>query len=416
MTGLKSKLRFQLGTGVALAALIAATSGAQAGGFAIREQSATLLGTAFAGAAAGVDLSSAFWNPAAFSVAQSGLSSQSSYTVIIPDTELTGIATPFGSTAPDSTNIDKIGVLSGSNAAYRISDKVVFGVNISSPFGLATEADNKAYSGRYQGYAASMISFNVNPSVSYEVAPGLNIAAGLQIEYLQLKLWQAAPVRGVGDVNTSIKLDDTAAPGFTLGALWKPVAGTSVGVGFRSSITHELDGKFNLSGAPARSPASAKLETPEIVTASIMQSLSDNMRIMGTVEWSNWSRIDAIPVTGIRGAVLDANWQDGWMVSGGGEYDVNQQFTVRAGVAWEKSPIREASQRLVVLPDTDRVWLSAGATYRYSEATTFDLGYSHIFFEDGDISRGALTTPLLRYEGRVENSADIVSVGMRTRW
>ena len=43
---------------------------ADAGGFGVREQSASGLGAAFAGIAAGSSLSSIFWNPAAVSLAQ----------------------------------------------------------------------------------------------------------------------------------------------------------------------------------------------------------------------------------------------------------------------------------------------------------------------------------------------------------
>ena len=60
-----------LGTlaGVSLAAL-GAVSTAQAGAFAIREQSATAQGLSFAGAASGSGgLSSVFWNPATITMA-----------------------------------------------------------------------------------------------------------------------------------------------------------------------------------------------------------------------------------------------------------------------------------------------------------------------------------------------------------
>lgn len=414
------------GNCVKLGAVLAATTAfsvpALAGGFAVREQSTTLLGTAFAGAAAGVDLSSAFWNPAAFSTAKSGLSSQSSYSVIVSDTEVAGVPTAGGAPieAPSSTNIDKVGVLGASYAAYRLDDQTVFGVAINSPFGLSTEADNPGFASRYQGYAAQMMTFNVSPTVSYDVTPTLTVAAGLQIEYMQLKLWQAAPVTFTPAdsqiASTSVKMDDTASVGVTLGAILRPMQGTTIGVGYRSSITHDLSGKFTFGLLDIKAPVKAKLETPETVTASLVQSLGSNLRAMATVEWSNWSRVDSIAVSGLPGAVLDANWDDGWLFSGGLEYDYDAQWTVRGGAGWERSPIREATQRLVVLPDTDRVWLSAGLTYRYSAATTFDVGYSHVFFDDGDISRGTLTPSPLRFEGSVTNSADILSVGMRTRW
>ena len=49
---------------VSLGVLLVATAGANAGGFAIREQSAYGQGSSFAGVAAGGALSSMFWNPA----------------------------------------------------------------------------------------------------------------------------------------------------------------------------------------------------------------------------------------------------------------------------------------------------------------------------------------------------------------
>ena len=53
-----------LRAGTALGILIIATAQANAGAFAIREQSVYGQGTSFAGVAAGGSLSSMFWNPA----------------------------------------------------------------------------------------------------------------------------------------------------------------------------------------------------------------------------------------------------------------------------------------------------------------------------------------------------------------
>ena len=55
-------LGLRAGSALGLAMMTAAT--ANAGGFAVREQSAYFQGMSFAGAAAGGDLSGMFWNPA----------------------------------------------------------------------------------------------------------------------------------------------------------------------------------------------------------------------------------------------------------------------------------------------------------------------------------------------------------------
>lgn len=423
-----------LKAGVALGALAAMTTAASAGGFAVREQSASLMGSAFAGAAAGVDLSSSFWNPAAFGIAANGLSTQSAYTLITADTELSnetltpqnvpaaglaGLVNAFGSNT--STDIDEIGIVSASYAAYRINDKLVIGGSVTSPFGLKTDADDYGTLGRLHGVAADMMTVAVNTSVAYEVAPGIQIAAGPTFQYMKLKYWLGGIANP--DATSALKLHDDIGFGYTAGILVKQ-GGTSFGVGYRSKIEHRLRGdQYGLPGGlPPTSRIAAELETPEQVTGSLVQALSDNLRILGTVEWTNWSRIDTIPlITYVGGGslqfgTLDAEWDDGWFFSGGLEYDYSPVLTLRVGGAYEISPIREAAQRLSVLPDSDRIWATAGATYKYSEATTFDVSYAHVFFEDSHLTRDTLAQSGLILDADVENSANIFSVGMRTKW
>ena len=64
-------------------ALLTATLDANAGGLALREQSAFGLGSSFAGVAAGGDLSSMFWNPATMTQLP-GIQSESVLSGIMP--------------------------------------------------------------------------------------------------------------------------------------------------------------------------------------------------------------------------------------------------------------------------------------------------------------------------------------------
>jgi long-chain fatty acid transport protein len=410
---------------VALVALVSMASGATAGGFAVREQSASLMGSAFAGAAAGVDLSSGYWNPASFGIAQEGLSSQSSYTAISANTEISNATTSLGGVIPfpiggsTSTDIDKLGYLSSSYAAYRINDKMVLGAAITSPFGLATDSDDYTSQARLHGVAADMKTINLSAALTYEVAPGIHISAGPQIEFMKLKYWIgsfASP-----GATTALKIQDDFGIGYTAGILMKN-ASTSVGLGFRSKIEHDLDGNGNRIPGLGDAQVSASLETPEMITFSFVQALTQGMRAMGTVEWTNWSRLTDVPIfvtTPLGSAqlgTLDAGWDDGWFISGGLEYDYSPVLTVRGGVAWEKSPIQNADQRLTLLPDSDRIWTTVGASYKYSEATTIDFSYAHIFFEDSHLTRGTVAPSPVILDADVQNSADIISVGMRTKW
>jgi long-chain fatty acid transport protein len=94
--------------------------------------------------------------------------------------------------------------------------------------------------------------------------------------------------------------------------------------------------------------------------------------------------------------------------------------TLRTGVAYEISPIQNASERLLQLPDADRWWASLGGTYKWTETTSFDFGYTHIFVEDAAIDRFPSSTNtsfnFLRLTGSAESSVDIISAGLKTKW
>ncbi|HET6388014.1 OmpP1/FadL family transporter [Hyphomicrobium sp.] len=397
-----------------LAASAACSSAATAGGFDIHEQSTVFLGSASAGAAAGGSLGSMFWNPAA--TAQfPGLNSESSYTLILPDANI-DINSPL---AGNSGNIGIDAVASASYGAYQVSKDVWVGIAINSPFGLASKPENVGYPGSYLGVTTKLLTINANPTIAYRIAPGITIGAGVQIEWAQGKL----QFRESPDSIAQFGGTDWAFGG-TAGITIEPRAGTTIGLGYRSQMTHELEGTFHSDGITSgfNVPGTAKVNLPDIVTLSARQEITPTTRLLGTVEWKNWSVFKQLPLDlpGGNQLALDTNWHDGWFFSVGGEYDYSPVLTLRSGVAYEISPIRDASERIVQIPDNDRVWLSIGASYKWSDSITLDAGYSHIFVQDGGISRspatfnGFPTGPT--FNGTVEASIDLFSVGVRTKW
>jgi long-chain fatty acid transport protein len=95
------------------------------------------------------------------------------------------------------------------------------------------------------------------------------------------------------------------------------------------------------------------------------------------------------------------------MYSLGAEYKYDPRLTLRTGVAYERSPVDD-SNRLVILPDTNRIWASIGASYKWSDKLSFDMGYSHLFFEkNASIQAGDLLT------ATSNTSSDVVSLSMK---
>lgn len=432
---MKTKSFLTAGMAVAVlgAGLTLATTSAQAGGFAIREQSVSSQGASFAGNAAGGDLSSMFWNSGALASID-GIVIESHYSLVVPDSELTA---KTGTTAalllggfPQNTDIGKIAVIPASYYGMQLKDfdpRLFVGLAINSPFGLATEPDKRNWVGAQIARTSKIFNLNANPTVAYRIAPGIAIGAGLQVQYLEgtLKFATGTPT----GTNTFFNGSDVGI-GYTLGIYLTPAAGTKIGVGFRSAVKHELDGIFDtpgLRGLGIRElSARVDIETPEIVTVSIRQAITDRTRILGTFEWTNWSRFDQLQVIskgvavtalglqtpGALVATIEANWEDSWFASVGLEHDYSERLTVRGGVAFEESPITRPEDRIAGVPDSDRIWASVGATYKWSDTISLDFAYTHIFYDDAVLRRSGVTgAPTLVAD--VDNSVDILSLSFK---
>ncbi len=405
---------------------LAAVTAAQAGAFAVREQSAYYQGMSFAGAGTGDTLSSMYWNSAAAAAAP-GMNSESHVTLIVPDTQITATS-PYPSSLPisQSGDIADPAVIPASYANYQLTDQLYLGIAMNSGFGLVTKPDNTTWIGSGIALTSDVFSMNVNPTLAYRITPDLTVGIGVQVEYLDVRLNNGpSPTLPEG---RSAELDDVGF-GATAGVMWTPVAGTTLGVGYRSAVKFDLSGDYSgllNTGTPLgiidiSGPASAQLTLPDIITVGLRQKLTDRLDLLAGFEWTNWSRVGTIPVEGTPES-LRLNYDDGYFYSIGLEYDYTPDTTLRAGVAYEETPISD-KERNVLLPDANRLWLSVGATHRFSDKVSVDLGYTHIFADDAPICRDL--TPgappctgaaVPRLEANGESSVDIVSASFKYKW
>ena len=410
---------------VGLALVVIPSGGAIGGGFGI-EQSAYYQGLSFAGAAAGggPSLASISWNPATASYFGPGLNVESSYSVVLLQAGLT-VSNPQDQLAvgPAETELGRNALVGASYATYRIDNKTVLALSLTSPFGLGTKAENQDWVGSYQGGTTSVFNLNAAPSISYEIAPGLSVAAGAQIDYFDLQRQTAMTPFG----SANLRADDFGI-GVVAGISYAPTPSTSIGLGYRSAIDHTVKGHLSVSGVD-EAPIKAPVTLPEMISLGIRQALSPTTRILGEAEWVNWSRLGVIPIelqgpflgmaAGATASNLDFRWRDGWLFAVGGEYDWSPALTLRTGINYEISPVDGPTTRLVQDPDSNRIWASIGASYMTSPTTRWDFSYSHVFFEDNAPfdrvgASTAFRTPHLL--GTADVSMDVISVGWKTVW
>jgi len=410
---------------VSFAALIAAQGGAQAGGFAVREQSATAQGYSFAGAASGSGyLSSMFWNPAVITM-MPGWNSEWHLSLIVPRIDINPVApTPtlgFGS----SGDIGQDAVIPTGYSSYQINEMLWVGLSSTAPYGLVTDP-RENWAGQAYSRASKIFSVNVNPVVGVKVNDWFSVAVGPSLQYFDISLKRAIPGNPLDPISIvfpgapSAALDgDDIGFGFTAGVTLTPFAGTTIGIGYRSQVEHDLEG--TLSTPVSRLPITAKLKTPDQVTVGLSQAITPDFTVHAGFEWTNWSVLGEPDVVGPGGIVpltIPLNYDDGFFYSLGFDYRLNNQWTLRAGVAYEESPI-DTDIRSTRLPDNDRIWASIGASYQWNDKLSFDIAYTHIFSKDTEIrivpGHQDYIDPLA-FIADVDSSTDIVSVALRYRW
>jgi long-chain fatty acid transport protein len=419
-----TRIGFRVGT-AALLASVCGMTGAHAGAFGIREQSTQAQGLSYAGAASGSGgVSSIFWNPATITM-NPGFVSEQNFTFIGLSSEIR----PAPGTNPafaglgGSGDIGQGAVVPAGATSYQLSDRLWLGLSTGAPFGLVTKP-RQVWSGEVYGRSSRIFSLAFNPVIGFKVNEWLSLAAGPNIEYFRLTLRQALPIPGISPVvyPSGFLKGESWGVGFTAGATITPRDGTVLGIGYRSSVHHDIDGSIGvplLALAPLAGQVRAKLNTPDKLSVGLTQAITPVARVNLGFEWDNWSRLGTIGIVsktlGLPVNNLPLNYKDGFTYAIGAEYDASASLTLRTGFAYETSPI-DFSNRSVRLPDGDRYIASVGASYRWNQQLTLNLAYSHFFLDRSRILAGIgrdYNVGNIAFAGLVDSSADVVSVGFR---
>ncbi len=406
----------------AIPMLVAAAFSGYAGaaGFQLWEQNASGLATAYAGSAAIADnASTIFFNPAGmtklqpreFSVGLAAVRPSFEFTnsgsLAAPGVPLTG---SNGGDAGDWAAIPN-GYLS-----WALTKDLYLGIGLGAPFGLATEYSSD-WVGRFQSVKFEIETMNINPSIAFRVNDMVSLGFGLSWQKIDATYERQAAVLNAATRATQVKLDaDDDSWGWNIGALFDISPTTRVGMSYRSTVEYTLDGTLTSTNQLVSPNVNAKadLEVPDMFILSLAQTLSDQWQMVGDVSWTGWSSVQKVSIirtssggtpttqTGLTAQTLDADFQDTWRVALGGIYKYNPEWAFKFGIAWDQTPVQSDQQRLVSLPDNDRIWFTGGAQWNLSKASRLDLGAAYLYIGDTDIDNNQIALG----RGRVIGSYD----------
>lgn len=347
-----------------------------AAGFQLSEQSAIQMGRAMAGAGVvGDDLSAVHYNPAGMTLL-SGTRMQATGTWVAVNLDYKG----------DSGQSEN-GRLKGQTIpagfiTHQINDSLWAGLGLTVPYGMGTEY-GEGWEGKSRGTESMILTFDINPNLAWKVNDMLSVGGGISLQYAKAELGM-----GMGPMQANVK-GDSWAWGWNVGLMFQPVETVRLGLAYRSHIAHNAEGHTDVKASP-RNPTSdmkVRIKPPDTVTLSATWEATDALRLSGTARWSKWSNFRTLDVQNLdfngtpyakfANVPVENNWDDTWFFSVGADYKLNGQWTVRGGVAYDQGPV-ENQYRMAVIPDTDRVWFSGGASYKYTDNLTFDFGATYI--------------------------------------
>lgn len=446
---MKTKAHKNLVKGIAVTGALLFAGAVQAAGFAIIEQSVKGLGNAYAGGSAvAEDASTIFFNPAGLTRLQGQQLLVGGYIIApVADFKNQGSTNAIGGQPTGRTQSSGGVTAPLANVFYSvdINEKLWFGLGIFAPFALSTKYDSD-WIGRYNAIDSEIKTFNINPTLAYRVNDQLSIGAGVSAEYIDVKLTQAvdfgtlaflsrargaSPSTPLLDGFSEVKGTDWGY-GFNLGLLYEIDPDTRLGIAYRSSISNTLTGDNNLSvpavlvrafGPSRTRSVTADATLPEIASVSGYRKLNEQWALMADVTWTRWSQFNELRIKFDDGSesVQPEDWQNTWRYSLGLDYYYTPAWTLRAGIAYDQTPVPSAERRTPRIPDNSRRWIALGASYRPSPNFSFDFGYAHLFInnpqiDDTEITTGALAGLPIGSTLRGEYEAHVDIVGAQVQW
>ncbi|MEM9469123.1 MAG: outer membrane protein transport protein [Pseudomonadota bacterium] len=418
-------LKKSLFISAAIAGICLGSAQSYAAGFYIQEQSVKGLGSAFAGSSTNLnDASTVYFNPAGMTKLE-GMQMNVGAHLLIPSADLTDT----GTTGVGAGAGIAIGTEDGGNPyspspvpnlffATPLYDTGVWaGIGVTAPFGLANDYDD-GWFGRFDSTETELTTINVSPALAFEATEWLSVGGGIDIQYADAEL-KSAVSNVVSEGESKLEGDDISI-GYNIGLQANPMENTTIGIHYRSAMSHELDGRISVQGLSAGNfdvSGTADLNLPDIATFGLSHDVNDKLTLMGQATWFGWNNFEDITAVSDAGTVLSSviqNYQTTWAFAIGAEYDVNEDWTVRAGYQYDGTPTTD-EYRTSRTPDGDRNWFSLGASYDISENFELDMAATYIDISEESISLSR-NSNLINMEADTDGSVGILALGLNYKF
>lgn len=410
-------------------ALIAKMQTAEAAGFAVKQQSASSMGTAFAADGVGQDdVSTLFTNPALLEKVE-GSEVAASLVFMSPVLDFkngsssTAAGTPYAnqsSLKTEQSDIMEAKIMPTFYAATRLNQDWHVGLSMNAAWGSASKYASD-WVGRYYATETELTGINLGLLTSYQLTSGLTLGGGIQLQRANGLLAQAVDLGSViyraqrlagaaGDPTLVGNRDIIAefkgqgdSAGFVLGLTYDISSALELGLSYRSPVKHKVKGDMTFSAenlasqltltqvasreAQFRSSdASLIMSTPAIYVAGLSYRALSQLTVYGNATYTDWDSMEKLEIQYGEGQSTKTllGWKDSVYAAVGADYAVTAGQKLRAGLAYESEPI-EDGLRNPRSPGSDRTIYGLGYGLQTLSGYYFDAGFNYYQYKSAPL-------------------------------
>lgn len=292
------------------------------------------------------------------------------------------------------------------SGSYRLTDNLSIGAGLNAVYAQA-ELERQA------GLSFALKSRNVDAAVQQLEAAKAALGDKAPAE-LDLNLAEAQATKKLLDTLKTLPAETTVSRlkgkkwgfGWNVGLVYEFNENNRIGVAYHSQVDINFKGQY-ANQFPAKYstqlanlgivatggqsiPGALSLPLPAYVEVSGYHKMTERFAMHYSYKYTQWSKLKELRATSADGKTLftkSEQFRDSSRIALGASYDVTDKLTLRTGIAYDETAAQD--HHSISIPDTDRIWYSVGATYRFTPNLSVDAGFAHLqgkkntFVEDG---------------------------------
>lgn len=344
--------------------------GASAEGYQVNTLSARQNGMGHTGTALKLGAESMIFNPAGLAFEENAIDFQASVTGIFAHASAKVDGMEYHTSNPASTPM-------AFNLGMKVYDNFAAGISFYTPYGSGiTWGDN--WPGAVLNQSVDLKALTIQPTLAWEIIPGLSIGAGAMITWGNVDLNKGLVTPGslnallgalgndyrFTDIPASINLTGRAATtvGINVGAMWDISSRVTVGASYRSKMNLKVksgDASLRYANDMAmvllqerlnvlnEANFTAEMPAPAVLNIGVAYKPIDKLQLAADAQLTFWNVYKNLEIDFLSETLkpynqnLTKDYRNSWTFRLGAQYQLTDRLDLRAGMMIDTTPVND---------------------------------------------------------------------------